>query len=331
MNLLKNASASEKRAIVWSDLDVPVEEGKVVDNTRLQVSTQTIKFLLGKGSKVLLIGHLGRPEGRDQDFSLKPVAEEFEKLLSRPVELLSEITQPFTDLALLENIRFWPEEEEKKESFAQKISGLGDFYVNDCFSTSHHAGATMLFLPKLLPAYCGLALEKEVTELAQILKNPKRPLLAILAGAKLETKLPAILNMSKIADKVLVAGKLMFAFKEKLPNIVVASDDVDGADIGPASIKRFKEEIALAATIVWNGTMGRYEDPRYLEGTKEIAQAVAASGSYTIVGGGDTVAVLHELGYLTRFNHVSMGGGAMLEFLAGKRLAGLATIGYYNG
>jgi phosphoglycerate kinase len=262
--------------------------------------------------------------------SLVPIAKELEGILGSEIELLTEIQAPETKLAMLENIRFWKEEEEDSPEFAQRFASFGQIYVNDCFSTSHHGGATMLFLPKFLPSFAGLALQKEVTELSKLLTKPERPLVAILAGAKLETKLPAIKAMSRLADKVLVAGKLMFEFQEKIENVLVAHDDVDGADIGPDSIAAFEQEIRIAKTIVWNGTMGKYEDDRYLIGTQKIAEAVVSSGAYTIVGGGDTVAVLHQLGFLDKITPVSLGGGAMLDFLAGKRLDGLASIGFYD-
>lgn len=330
MRSIKEANVQGHRVIVWSDLDVPVEAGRVIDNTRLKSSLGTIEFLLSKNSRIILLGHAGRPKARDEAHSLKPIAAEMGKLLGKEIELLNEIKPPSTEISMLENIRFWSGEEERNEEFAQKVSSLGDIYVNDCFSTSHHAGSTMFFLPKILPSYAGLALEKEVNELSRILTKPERPLIAILAGAKLETKLPAINNMSKIADKVLVGGKLMFEYKEDNPKVVVAFDDVDGADIGPNSIQKFEDEIKGAATIVWNGTLGKYEDKRYTVGTEGIAKAVIASGAYTIIGGGDTIAVLHELGLLGKINHVSMGGGAMLEFLAGKQLEGLVVLGYYD-
>ncbi|MDP2670882.1 MAG: phosphoglycerate kinase [bacterium] len=330
MHSVRDADLIDKTVIVWTDLDVPLENGQVVEKARLLSSSKTIKFLLEQKAKVILLGHLGRPEGRDPNFSLKPVVASLSQLVGKPIELLSEVQKPTSDLACLENIRFWPEEEAREENFAKQVALLGECYVNDCFATSHHAGATMLFLPKFLPPFIGIALEEEVHELASVMRNPKRPLVAILAGAKLETKLPAITNMSKIADKVLVAGKLMFEFKEKISNVIVASDDVDGADIGPVSIQSFQDEIAKAATVVWNGTMGKYEDERYLNGTKAIAQAVVASGCYSVVGGGDTAAALSKIGLLSKIAYVSMGGGAMLDFLAGKKLAGLEAIGYYD-
>jgi phosphoglycerate kinase len=330
MHSVREAQLTNQRVILWSDLDVPVDEARVVENLRLKVSSKTINYLREQQAKVLIIGHLGRPEGKDKNFSLTPVKEELERLLGKKIEFLSELAQPQSQLTLLENIRFWPEEENQVENFAQKVADLGDIFVNDCFSTAHHAGSTMKFLPKLLPAYAGLALEKETHELAEIMERPKRPLVAILAGAKLETKLPAIKNMSKIADKVLVGGKLMFEFKESIPNVAVAVDNNHGFDIGPKTIELFKKELIGAATIVWNGTMGKYEEKPYDNGTNELAKAVVASGAYTLVGGGDTSAALDKIGLLHKINHVSMAGGAMLEFLAGEKLAGLDALGYYD-
>jgi len=328
MKSVKEASVSGKRTLVWTDLDVPVENGTVVDNTRLKTAAQTLNYLRKRGASILMLGHLGRPRGKEPFLSLKPVAKSLGEILESEVELLEEIKIPSSNLAMLENIRFWPGEEAKDPSFARETAKLGQIYVNDCFSTSHHAGSTMLYLPKLLPSYAGIVVEREVEELSKIIRNPLRPLVAIIGGAKLETKLPAIFNLAVVADKVLVGGKLMFEVERgALPeNVVVAHDNIDTKDIGFLSIKLFKELISKARMVVWNGPMGMFEDDKYMNGTREMAVSVVESKSYSVVGGGDTIAALNKFGLTAKISYVSTGGGAMLEFLAGKKLPGLEAL-----
>lgn len=330
MKFLKDLTDIQgKKVLVWSDLDVPVESGSVVDATRLKNAAKTLDYLQSKEASILIIGHLGRPKEREVSFSLRPVAKSLGEILGSEVEFLEELKAPSSKLAMLENIRFWPAEENKDQSFARKIAKLGEIYVNDCFSTSHHAGATMLYLPKLLPSYAGGLVEKEVGELSKIIRNPLRPLAAIIGGAKLDTKLPVIFNLATVADKVLVGGKLMFETERRSfpENVVIAHDDVNTKDIGPLSIKLFNELISETKMVVWNGPMGMFEDDNYLNGTREVANSVIESGAYSVVGGGDTIAALNKLGLIGKISFVSTGGGAMLEFLAGKKLPGLEALG----
>jgi len=230
---------------------------------------------------------------------------------------------------MLENIRFWPGEEAKDNDFASQIADLGDIYVNDCFATSHRAFSTMLFLPKFLPSYSGITLEKEIKELSKVINEPYRPLVAIIGGAKLGVKLPVIDNLSKIADRVLICGKLMFEIESKdiSKNVVVASDDIDKNDIGPKSIKNFIEIISQAKMVVWNGPPGIFEEEKYELGTKKIAQALVKPNIYSVVGGGDTIEALNKYGFLDKINYVSTGGGAMLVLLSGKKLPGIEALG----
>jgi phosphoglycerate kinase len=328
MKSIEEANVSGKKVIVWADLDVPVKEGKVLDDTRLMAASRTLDFLQDKGASILIIGHLGRPKEREASLSFKPVDGKLGEILGSKIELLDDIKQPQTNLAMIENIRFWPEEKTLDQNFARRIADLGQVYVNDCFATSHHEGATMQYLPKFLPSYAGLALMKEIEELNKVLEKPVRPLIAIIGGAKLETKMPAIYNLAKIADKVLVGGKLMFeAERRSLPeNVVVAHDDIETKDIGQNSINLFGGLVGGASTIVWNGPMGVFEEDEYMKGTKEVAVSVIESKGYSVVGGGDTIAALNKLGLLDKINFVSMGGGAMLDFLAGKKLPGLEVL-----
>jgi phosphoglycerate kinase len=321
-------SVEGKKVIVWTELDVPVENGTVVDNTRLKAAAKTLNYLREKGASILMLGHLGRPKGKEPSLSLRPVAISLGDILGVEVELLEQIKPPRSGLAMLENIRFWPAEEAKDPSFAQEIAKLGQIYVNDCFSTSHRAGSTMLYLPELLPSYAGMALEREVEELAKVIRSSQKPLVAIIGGAKIETKLPSIANLARVADKVLVGGRLMFEVGSMHldNNVVVASDDIDTKDIGPKSIEIFSEIIKAAAMVVWNGPMGVFEEEKYASGTKAVAKVVTNSQAYSVVGGGDTIDALNKFGLLDKISYISVGGGAMLEFLAGKKLPGLEAL-----
>jgi len=333
MNSVENADIAGKKVIVRADFDVPVENSQVKDKTRIEKSVPTLKFLREKGAKLFIISHLGRPEGKDEKFSLKLVQPILEGLLGEKIAFQETLDEKVDgEIVLLENLRYWPEEEANDESFAKKLSSFGEVYVNECFSVAHRHHASVSSLPRLLPSYFGLELAKEVEELEKIFKAPQSPLVAIIGGAKIETKLPAITNLSKIADKVLVGGRLMFEIdKNNLPqNVVVASDNIDTKDIGPISLQKFQEEIAKAKMIVWNGPLGMFEDEKYKQGTLKVAQMVGDSDAYSIVGGGDTISALDELNLLSKMDFVSVGGGAMLEFLSGKKLPALEALDYYE-
>lgn len=322
-----------KRFIVRADFDVPLENGKIEETLRIEKSIPTLKYIGEKNSPLFIISHLGRPEGRDPNFSLKIVLPKLEELLGEKIAFQEDLDNPVSgDVVLLENLRYWPEEEKNDLNFAKKLASFGDYYVDECFSVAHRDHASVAVLPKLLPSFAGLELFKEVTELEKIFKNPARPLVAIIGGAKLETKLPAITNMAKVCDKVLVGGKLMFEINKTTisSNVVIAVDDIDQKDIGPETLKLFGSEIARAKMIVWNGPMGLFEEEKYEVGTRELAKLIAASSGYSIVGGGDTVAALNKEGILDQIDFVSVGGGAMLEFLEGKKLPALVALDYYD-
>jgi phosphoglycerate kinase len=333
MKSVKEADVSGKRVVVRCDFDVPVKNGQIEDETRINNSLPTLKYLLGEGAKLFLLSKMGRPKFRDPDLSLRVVVENVAQKLGKEVVFKEDLNEGSPgDAVLLENLRFWPEEEKGDLEFSKKLALFGDLYVNECFAASHRSDASFVGVPKFLPAFAGLNLVREVTELRKILEDPKRPLIAIIGGAKLETKLPAINNLAKISEKVLVGGRLMFEVGEQvLPqNVVVAPDDVDQKDIGLKSIGSFESIMKSARTIVWNGPMGVFEEEAYMQGSKEVAEVMSEANAYKVVGGGDTIAVLEKLGLLDKMDYVSTGGGAMLEFLAGKKLPGLAALGYYD-
>lgn len=329
MKSVEEAEVAGKRIIVRCDFDVPAENGKILDDTRIKDSLPTLKYLLSNNAKLFLISKLGRPKGKDPSLSLEIIVNTLSKLLDRKIIFQKDLHEKNRgEVILLENLRFWTEEEAGDENFGKKLSIFGDLYVNECFATSHRNDASITQLPKLLPAYAGIRLLKEVEQLKIVMRNPARPLIALIGGAKLETKLPAIFNLAKVADKVLVGGRLMFEVQRRsLPeNVVVAHDDVQTKDIGEQSIELFAEVINEAKMIVWNGPMGMFEDSRYMKGTKEIAQAVTDSDAYSVIGGGDTISALNKLDLISKIKFVSTGGGAMLEFLAGKTLPGLKAL-----
>ncbi len=333
MKSVKEAAVSGKRVIVRCDFDVPIKNGKIVDGTRINDSIPTLRYLLEKGAKLFLISKMGRPKFRDSSLSLKLVAEDVSKNLKAKVSFKEDLSDNVPgDVTLLENLRFWPEEKASDLEFSKKIASFGDIYVNECFATSHRSDASLVGVPKYLPSYAGLHLTQEVYELKKIFKDPKRPLISIIGGDKIETKLPAITNLAKVSDKVLVGGKLMFELGgQRLPeNVVVASDDIDGKDIGPKSTNSFSKIIQAANTIVWNGPRGMFEVAKYTDGTKKLAQSIVESSAHKAVGSGDTISALDKLKLLDKIDYVSSGGGAMLEFLAGKKLPGLVALNYYN-
>lgn len=333
MKRLKEAKVSGKKVILRADLDVPLEGGKVVDDTRLKALLPTLKYLFKNRADVLIIGHLDRPKGKkDSRLSLKPVAARLQELVGRKVEFLENYhLSPVTcHLAMLENLRFWPGEEKNDLAFTKKLASRGDLYVNDAFAASHRKHASIVGIPERLPVYAGLRLEKEVDELGKVLEKPGRPLVFIIGGAKTETKKPLVPRLAEIADKVLLGGLLMFAREfEGIPNVVFPVDAEDAYDIGPKSVKLFAGIIKEAKTVVWNGPLGVWEKPRYVRGTRMIAEELARINADTIVGGGDTIAALNAFGLLSKITYVSLGGGAMLAFLAGKKFPGLVALGYY--
>ena len=332
MKILKEAELSGKRVLLRGDLDVPIKDGEVGEDYRIKALVPTLNYLLENRAQVLIIGHAGRPEGKlNPALSLKPIADWFSKELGEKVGFFEDlrIGESENRASVLENLRFWEGEEENDPKFAQELAELGDLYVNDSFAASHRAHASIAGVPQHLPAYAGLRLAEEVKELGGVLENPERPLVFILGGAKTETKAPLVSNFAEVADSVLLGGLLMFDQSlRKITRAVFPVDAVETFDIGPETEKKFTEIVKNAKTVVWNGPMGKWEDDKYAAGTKAVAKSLAEHPGKTIVGGGDTIAALSAFGLLEKMGYVSMGGGAMLEFLAGKELPGLKALGY---
>lgn len=338
MNKLVGLDVSAKRVFLRADLDVPLQQSATRDQrseteaaSRLTNIKLTIEYLLGRGAKqVVIAGHVGRPKGTDPKLSTRNLLEPIKKILNLDVEFLESFdSAEFSQVMLFENLRFWTGEIENDFEFAKDLTKLGDVYVNDAFGNSHRNHASMVALPSILPHAAGLHLQKEVDELTRILENPDRPLVAIVGGAKIETKVPVISNLSKIADWVLVGGELPLEIAKQglkfLENVVIGKLTADGKDIENETISRFQTTVKSAKTIVWNGPLGLFEEG-HEQGTIAVARVIAESGAYSVIGGGETTAFLGNKGLLSRFSFVSAGGGAMLEFLAGKALPGIKAL-----
>ena len=342
MNLpsIKDADLKGKTVLLRADVDVTVTNKKISDDFRLKTSLETLNYLLENASKVIICGHLGRPKGKDESLSLEIVADWYAKNLNGKVSKtkLSDFDafEILPNLVLLENLRFDPGEEVDDPDFSKKLSLLAQVYVNDAFASSHRKHASIYGAAKLLPHFAGLHLEKEVEELSKVLENPVRPLTVIIGGAKIETKLPLVSKMHKFADYVLVGGELVEEDKVLLrvahqkegiikSILFVADLTADGKDITEYSTQNFIQIISRSKTIVWNGPMGQFEQC-FDQGTRELAQGIAESGAYSVVGGGNTVEFLEKEGLMGKFSFVSTGGGAMLEFLAGEKLPGLEVL-----
>lgn len=335
-------SFQNKKVLVRIDSDVDIKNNVILDDSRLLSSLETIKYIINHGGVALLIGHSGRPDGKvNPEYTLEIVANWYAKHLGGKVkeETLDEFPcwQINDSLLLLENVRFYKGEEENDETFAKKLAGLGDIFVNEAFAVSHRAHATTVGIAKLLPSYAGFHLQKEVQTLENVMKNPKRPLAVLIGGAKIETKLPMVEKMHHIADYVLVGGKIAEETKtlikvqhEKIVGqksaVLVADNTPNGEDITEKDAENFIQILALAKTIVWNGPVGKMGNPKTEENTLEIARAIAESDAYTIVGGGDSITLLKEHNMLGSFSFISTGGGAMLEFLSGKNLPGISVL-----
>ncbi|MFP4555366.1 MAG: phosphoglycerate kinase [Bacteroidales bacterium] len=383
-----------KRAIVRVDFNVPLNDKfEVTDNNRIKAALPTIKKIIEDGGSPILMSHLGRPkQGPEEKFSLKHVIPELEKLLGVKVQFasdcigdeavkLSSALKP-GEVLLLENLRFYKEEEKGDEGFAQKLASLADVYVNDAFGTAHRAHASTTIIAQYFAQnkMFGLLIENELKGLEKVLHNPQKPYTAVLGGAKVSSKITIIENLLGKVDNLIIGGGMMFTFikakggkigasmveddkqdmaldilskaKKMGVNVylpvdaviadsfsndasskLVKVDDIPdgwlGLDIGEGSVAEFAKVIEDSKTILWNGPMGVFEMPKFAEGTKMVAKAIAKAtekGAFSLVGGGDSVAAINSLGLANEVSYVSTGGGALLEYLENGDLPGIKAV-----
>jgi phosphoglycerate kinase len=370
--------------LVREDLNVPMSGGRITDDTRVRAATPTLRHLASRGAKVIVMSHLGRPKDREPDLSLKPIAPDLARNLGRDVLFAEDsVGDPATravlalqpgQVLLLENVRYHKEDEANDPGFARDLASLGDLFVNDAFAASHRAHASVVGVAAYLPAYAGELMEAELAALHTALDNPRRPMIAVVGGAKVSTKVGVLLNLLKKVDALLIGGAMANTFfkargwptgaglvedtaldearrveaaggdKLVLPADLVCARKMEAGqplrilppdgvepewmalDIGPQSVREFASKLRGAGTVIWNGPVGVAEIPDFADGTKKVGEAIAASGGYTLVGGGDTIAAIDSLGLAGRYSHVSTGGGATLEYLEGKELPGIAIL-----
>lgn len=321
MKSVGNANIKQgQKVLVRCDLDVPISvEGNILETFRLDHALPTLKLIIDRGGFPVIMGHLGRPEGTIVGtLSTSNLHPYFGRRLGS------------NNFELLENLRFDSREKDNDKALAVEIieKTQAEIYVNESFATCHREHTSMMQFPKLLPSYAGLRLEKEINMLDILYTDAMRPFVSIIGGAKLKSKKPAVNKFLEITDKVLVGGKIGLDWDEEIPEKLYLPPDYakENKDIGPETIEKFIEVIGTARTIVWSGPMGLFEEPEFMTGTKAIAEAIAKSSAYSVVGGGDTIAALNKLGLLEKMSFVSSGGGAMLEFLVKGTLPALQAL-----
>jgi phosphoglycerate kinase len=381
---IRDLDLKNKTVFIRVDFNVPLASGgqEITSDKRIRASLPNIQYALDHGAAVILASHLGRPKGKpNPEMSLKPVAVRLAELLGKPVAMAPdcvglgvETMRPAPGgVLLLENLRYHAEEEKNDPAFAKQLAVLCDFYVNDAFGSAHRAHASTVGMIQFVQqAAAGLLMDKELEYLTKATRNPERPSVAILGGAKVSDKIEVIENLMKVVDQLLIGGAMAYTFmkaqgkaigkslveddkvglakdllaragnKLLLPtDHVVVTELKEGADskvvieipadtlavdIGPATVEAYSAVIAKAKTIIWNGPMGVFEKPPFDRGTVAIAKAVANSGAISVVGGGDSEKAIKSAGVSDKISHVSTGGGASLEFLAGIELPGVAAL-----
>jgi len=384
------SNLSQKKILLRLDLNVPLDNGNITDTTRIDKIIPTINLLLKKNAKIIILSHAGRPKGRIvNELSLMPICEDLKNKIKKNIKLVTKnlkeikssdlFNNPKEKIVMLENLRFYEEEEKNNNEFARHLASLGDIYVNDAFSCSHREHASISEITKFLPSYAGLQLSLEVNALNKITSEIKRPITCIIGGSKISTKINIITNLIPKFDNIVIVGGMannILRYKghpigksivekgcdqiiEKIFNLskkagckIIYPEDVTVGknfnsspeikslesiskdelilDIGPKTIKTIENVIENSNTVLWNGPAGYFENPDYAIGTSKIAKKIAEKNKdkkiYSVAGGGDTVALLNNMGIVNNFNFVSTAGGAFLEYLEGKELPGIKVL-----
>ena len=391
MNSIKDQkNLNKKKVLLRLDLNVPLKNGSITDETRINKIIPIIDFLVKEQSKIIIISHVGRPKGKViMDLSLKPICENVEKKINKKISLVKEdifklkkedlFKDPNDQIVFLENIRFYKEEEKNDTNFAQHLAKLADLYVNDAFSCSHRAHASVSKITEFLPSFAGLQLETEISALKKVTTEIKKPITCIIGGSKISTKIGIIKNLISKFDNIIIVGgmanniikykgnQIGKSIKEEncdlmikeifetlkshsckiiLPEDVLVGKNLDDEpqikelnnikdddiilDIGPKTLDKIKRIIENSETVLWNGPAGYFENPNFANGSYDIAKAITkknkSNSIYSVVGGGDTIALINKIKLIENFNFVSTAGGAFLEYLEGKELPGIKAL-----
>ena len=344
MKSLPDFNLSGKRVLVRCDFNVPLgKQGEILDSFRIKKTIPTIEYLIKKGAKIILMSHLGRPEGKViESLKLTPVQNKLMEYLDISITKSQNCIGPEIEkwigkmqpgeILLLENIQFNPGEKENDQNFAKTLASYADIFIMEAFGQAHRNYASIVSIPKYLPSGIGFLFKREIEALTKLRENPEKPLILIIGGAKVETKVKLIDKISEISEWVLIGNLLQKEINEKniqlkyLQKVIEPVDNVEGKDIGLQTINLFKEKIKKAKTVFWAGPLGKIEEPKFQKGSKEIAQAIIESGAFSVVGGGETVEFINKIGLTEKFNHLSTGGGAMLDFLADGKLVGIKAL-----
>ena len=389
-NIKDQENLSHKKVLLRLDLNVPLKDGFITDETRINKIIPVVNFLIKKKSKIIIISHVGRPKGEvNKILSLKPICANLENKIKKKIKLFNDdifklkkndlFKNPDDQIVFLENIRFYEEEEKNDESFAKHLAGLADLYVNDAFSCSHRAHTSVCKITQFLPSYAGLQLETEINALKKVTTEIKKPITCIIGGSKISTKIGIIKNLIPKFDNIVIVGgmanniinykgnnigksikesdcettvkeifetsknhscQISFPIdvlvgknmddKSKVKELGDIENDDMILDIGPKTIEKIKNIIENSKTVLWNGPAGYFENPNFARGSHEIAKQIVKknkdSSIYSVIGGGDTVALINQINVAKEFNFVSTAGGAFLEYLEGKELPGIKAL-----
>lgn len=344
MKKIKEFNFKDKKILVRCDFNVPLDkERHVLDDFKIKKTLPTIEYLLENKAKIILMSHLGRPEGRVvEELRLTPVANRISELVSAAVKKLDDCAGESVkkeienmesgEIILLENIQFNPGENKNDPNFAKTLSSLADIFIMEAFGQAHRNYASIAGINKFLPSAPGFLFEKEISVLTKIKENPKPPLIVIIGGKKVEDKSGTIKKFSEKADYILISGLIekeirdkgiKFEFSDK---IIGPAHNIEAPDVDEKTINVFKEKIKKAKTVFWSGPLGKIEEEKFQRGSKEIANAIIESGAFSVVGGTETTEFINKIGMIDEFDHVSTGGGAMLSFLSGEKMPGVEAL-----